>query len=73
MTRAEFWGRKILLADPLGLPTVKNLLNAASPEVVSIKHLEGEITLMEFTDGSFLKTSPVGVLNKKMGLVEWTE
>jgi hypothetical protein len=72
MTRAEFWGRKILLADPLGLATVRNLMNAASPEIVSKKHLEGGVTLIEFVDGSFLKASPVDAPGNNMGLVEWT-
>jgi hypothetical protein len=72
MTRAEFWGRKILLADSLGLEAVKNLLNAASPEVVSIKHLDGGVTLREFADGSFLRSRPFKELGN-MGWLEWTE
>lgn len=72
MTRAEFWGRKILLADTLSLPTVRNVLNAADPEIVSRKHLDGGITLIEFTDGSFLRARPAEGINN-MGLVEWTK
>lgn len=73
MSRAEFWGRKLLLADSLGTETVRNLLNTAEAEIVSRKQLEGEVTIIEFTDGSFLRARPFDTPNNKMGWVDWTK
>ena len=72
MTRAEFWGRKLLLADSLNSETVRNMLKAAKPEVVSNTTVDG-VTIMEFVDQSFLRATPVDTPLGTKGLVEWTE
>lgn len=70
MTRAKFWGRKLLLADSLNSETVRNVMGAAQPEIVSKTETDGVI-LIGFTDGSFLRTRPV--FGTGMGMIEWTE
>ncbi len=72
MTKAELWGKKLVLADSLDSETVKNVLRAAEPEIISRKR-EGEVTLIEFVDGSFLRASPLDTPLGTKGLFEWSQ
>jgi hypothetical protein len=73
MSRAEFWGKKLLLAESLGTESVKAWLVAIEPEVVSFTKDGEGVIIREFSDGSFLRAQPFDLLGNKKGWVDWTK
>ena len=71
MKRAEFWARKLVQADSLGI-SIDDMLNAILVECVSAGNVDGCSTT-NFEDGSILRVRPTLTPNGRMGQVEWTE
>jgi len=69
MTRAEFWARKLVQAESLGI-NIDDMLNAMVVECVSAGNVDGCSTT-NFADGSILRVRPIMTQNGRMGQVEW--
>jgi hypothetical protein len=69
MTRGEFWSEKLITADSISGTAFENTMNAVIAECVSSEIIDG-VSVVKFSDGSWLKVHPVPVLGKLFGQVE---
>ena len=71
MTRAQFWGEKILTADKISQQAVRNCWDGARVEIVNT-WTENDVTFHRFTDGSVIKATPVELSDGSFGHITWT-